>query len=107
MRSDDSSRRPTSRSEQGSGTPMKKSGLCLLQTKNLKPFVLLPHPHHIARALKVRESAQRGRRHSTKTAAAPDEVSDLATAELAHRLRSFVRKALDSARRMAGQQPAG
>ena len=107
MRSDDSSRRPTSDYEQSSGTLMKESSRCLLQTKSLKPFALLPHPYHIARALKARESVQRGRRHSTRTVAVLDEVSDLATAELAHRLRSFVRKALDSARRMAGQQPAG
>ena len=107
MRSDDSSRRPTSVFEQASGTLMKKAGRCILQTGNLKPFALLPHPHHIARALKASESAQRVRRHSTRTAAALDEVSDLAAAELAHRLRRFVRKALDSARLMAGQQPAG
>ena len=83
---------------------MKLSGQCYLQRSDLG---LLRQQLPSVRAFIVRQPLLRGRRHSTKTAVALDESTELAVAELAHRLRNTARAALDSVKRMAGQQPSG
>ena len=90
---------------------MKHAGRPLVERccENSKPNScgLLRQHNHAARPLIARLSIPRCRRHCKKTVAAVDESRDLAVAELAHRLRNLARAALDSARRMAGQQPSG
>ena len=88
-------------------TLMKHSGRPLVEGYCVTSCGVLRQHHHAARPFIARSSIPRSRRHCRKTVAVVDESSDLAAAELAHRLRSLARAALDSARRMAGQQPSG
>ena len=83
---------------------MKFSGQQCLQRKWLG---LLRQQTHSVRAFTVRQPLLRGRRHSTRIAVAFDESTELAVAEVAHRLRTTARAALDSIKQMAGQQPSG
>ena len=68
---------------------MKHTGHPLVERYCVTSCGVLRQHHHAARPLIARSSIPRSRRHCRKTVAVVDESSDLAAAELAHRLRSF------------------
>lgn len=86
---------------------MKHLGPSHIEAHNFSACHLLRQHRQTARPFTAKPPVPKSRRQSTRTTASTNDSAELARAELAHRLRGLVRAALDSARRMAGQQPSG